>query len=273
MHSARVAAQRRGNDGEESCAIGGDVDYTMLALAGIVGYLSGAVSYARVVTRLVAKSGVEPIVLTTPDGGAQIVSHAVSATAVRLQLGAKWGLTVGALDILKAFIPTLAFALLYPEQPYYIACATLVPIGHNWPVFHGFKGGSGQSCILGGLLAIDWIGVVATSVGSQVIGLWVLRDAVLGDAGGIPLVVPWLWMRFGFDPWLMSYAFVVNIAFWIAYWPNLHQYLQVKRSGHLPLPEDALVMFGYDYGFMRKLTPDRYAEVDARAAAAQKRFN
>ncbi len=247
------------------------MDYGILLLAGVVGYLSGAVSYARVVTWLVARSEVEPIVLTTPDGGARIVSPSVSATAVRLQLGAKWGLTVGALDILKAFVPTLIFSILYHGQPYYIVCATLVPIGHNWPVFHGFKGGAGQSCILGGLLVIDWVGVIATSVGSQVIGLWVLKDAVLGDAGGIPLVIPWLWVRFGFDPWLMGYAFVVNIAFWIAYWPNVSQYLQVKHSGHLPLPEDALVMFGYDYSFMRRLTPERYAEVDARTAAAARR--
>ena len=80
------------------------LDYALLVLAGVIGYLSGAVSYARVVTRLVAKEDIEPIALTTPDGGAQIVSPTISATAVRLQLGPRWGLTVALLDILKAFV-------------------------------------------------------------------------------------------------------------------------------------------------------------------------
>jgi glycerol-3-phosphate acyltransferase PlsY len=247
------------------------VDYVLLALAAVVGYLSGSVSYARVVTRLVAEEEVKPLELVTPDGGAKIVSPTISATAVRLQLGAKWGLTVAFADIAKAFVPTLVFYLLYPDQPYYLAAATFAPIGHNWPVFHGFRGGAGQSCILGGLLVIDWVGVVATSVVSQVVGLWVIRDGVIADAGGIFLIIPWLWWRTGFDPWTMAYAFIVNIAFWTAYWPNLKQYLDAKRAGHLPIPEDAMVMFGFDYPFMRKLSPKKYAEVDARAAAAAQR--
>ena len=70
------------------------MDYVLMALAAVIGYLSGSVSYARVVTRLVAREEVKPIELITPDGGAKIVSPTISATAVRLQLGAKWGLTV-----------------------------------------------------------------------------------------------------------------------------------------------------------------------------------
>jgi glycerol-3-phosphate acyltransferase PlsY len=207
--------------------------------------------------------------MTTPDGGATISSPTISATAVRLQLGPKWGLTVAALDILKAFVPTLIFYLLYPEQPYYLMAAMMAPIGHNWPVYHRFRGGAGQSCILGGLLVIDWPGVIVTSVVSQAVGLWVVHDAIFADAGGILLIIPWLWWRSGFDPWVMTYAFVVNVAFWIAYWPNMRQFYAAKRAGHLPTPEDAMVMFGFDYSFMRKLSPDRYAEVDARAAAAR----
>ena len=74
-------------------------------------------------------------------------------------------------------MPTLIFYLLYPDQPYYLVCAMMTPIGHNWPVFHRFKGGAGQSCILGGMLVIDWVAVIATSVASQVIGLWVIATA------------------------------------------------------------------------------------------------
>jgi glycerol-3-phosphate acyltransferase PlsY len=244
------------------------VDYTLLVLAGVIGYLSGAVSYSRVITKLVADEEVKPISLTTPDGGASIVSPTISATAVRLNLGPKWGLTVAALDILKAFVPTLILYLLYPDQPYYLMAAMMAPIGHNWPVFHGFKGGAGQSPILGGLLVIDWLGVITTSLASQLIGLYIVRDAIVADSLGTFLIIPWLWWRTGGDPWTMLYAVVVNVAFWIAYWPNVRQYLDAKRAGHLPTPEDTMVMFGFDYPFMRRLSPKKYAEVDARAAAA-----
>ncbi len=222
-------------------------------------------------TKLVAEEEVKPIELVTPDGGAKIVSPTISATAVRLQLGAKWGLTVAFLDIAKAFVPTLVFYLLYPDQPYYLVCAMMTPIGHNWPVFHGFKGGAGQSCILGGMLVIDWVAVIVTSVASQVIGLWVIRDGVVADAGGIFLLIPWLWWRTGFDPWVMTYAFVVNIAFYDGLLAQLQAVprREAIRPPAYPRGRDGHVRLRLP--FMRKLSPKRYAEVDARAAAAKAR--
>ncbi len=34
-------------------------------------------------------------------------------------------------------------------------------IGHDWPVFNGFKGGRGVSSVYGALLVIDWIGALS----------------------------------------------------------------------------------------------------------------
>jgi len=94
------------------------------------------------------------------------------------------------LDILKAFLPTLVFARLWPDQPYFLICAAASPFGHNWPVCYRFRGGNGQAVILGGMLAIDWTGALVTNGTATLLGLTVLKDGLIGDIGGIPLLLP-----------------------------------------------------------------------------------
>lgn len=236
-----------------------------IAAAGLSGYAIGSISFARIITRLVGGTDVKPIELVTPDGRGRIHADVVSATAVRLQLGPRWGLTVAALDIAKAALPTLAWRLAHPEDVVFLVCAAAVVVGHNWPVWHRFRGGNGQSPIIGGLLVIDWLGVVVTNGASYGISFGLLKDGLLADVGGILLVIPWLWWRFGGDPAYVGYAVAVNVVFWVSFWPNLRQYLALKRGGHLPTPEDAVVMYRMDYRFMRRLSPEKYAEVDRRA--------
>jgi glycerol-3-phosphate acyltransferase PlsY len=241
---------------------------SMAAAAAVVGYLLGAISFARLVVRIRTGGPVAPVDLRTPDGHGRLRSGAVSASAVRLQLGARWGLLVGLLDILKAFLPTLAFRLLFPDQPYFLICAAAAPFGHNWPIYHRFRGGNGQAVILGGMLAIDWVGAVVTNATATLLGLTVLNDGLIGDIGGIPLLVPWLWWRTGGDPWYVGYALMVNVAWWGSFWPTLTQYRRLKRDGHLPTAEHAVTMFRMDFGFMRRLSQRRYREVDAALGAA-----
>lgn len=217
-----------------------------------------------------AKTGGEvmPIDIETPDGGGRMVSSSVSASAVRLQLGPRYGILVGVLDVLKAFVPTLALRLAFPDQPYYLICAAATPFGHNWPVYYRFKGGNGQAVILGGMLAIDWAGALATNGAAVVLGLTVLRDGLFGDVGGILLLLPWMWWRYGLVSPEMAYALVVNVAWWLAFWPTLLQYIGLKREGHLPTAEDSVVMFRMDFPFMRRLARKRYEELDALAESA-----
>ena len=237
--------------------------------AAALGYLLGAVSFARIVVRLKTGGDVEAARLTTPDGRGHMVVTTVSASAVRLQLGPRYGILVGVLDILKAFVPALALRLAFPEQPYYLICAAAAPFGHNWPVYYRFRGGNGQAVILGGVLAIDWVGALVTNGIAMLAGLTVLKDGLIGDIGGIPLLLPWMWWRYGVTSPEMAYAVAVNVAFWVAFRPNLTQYLALKREGHLPSAEHAVSMFRMDFGFMRRLAPRRYAEIDGMAADAR----
>lgn len=239
------------------------MDIRLAIVAALIGYLLGAISFARIVVRAKTGGDVRPVDITTPDGAGRLVSQSVSASAVRLQLGARYGILVGVLDILKAFLPALALRAAFPDQPYYLVCAAAAPFGHNWPIYYRFKGGNGQAVILGGMLAIDWIGALVTNGSAVLLGLTVLRDGLVGDVGGILLLLPWMWWRYGLISPEMVYALVVNVAWWASFWPTLTQYTRLKREGHLPTAEDSVVMFRMDFPFMRKLARKRYAEIDA----------
>jgi glycerol-3-phosphate acyltransferase PlsY len=244
------------------------VDLLVASAAGLTGYLVGAISFARMVVRVRTGGEVAPIDLVTPDGQGRLRADAISASAVRLQLGPRYGIRVGVLDILKAFVPTLAWRLALPDQPYFLICAAATVFGHNWPVYYRFRGGNGQSVILGGMLAIDWVGALVTNGIALGLGMTVLRDGLIGDIGGIPLLIPWLWWRTDGDPAYMAYAVAVNIAFWVSFRGTLSGYLALKRAGHLPTAEHAVRMFRMDFPIMRSLSRTRYAEIDALSRGA-----
>ena len=156
---------------------------------------------------------------------------AVAGTLVSLKLGPKWGGITAILDILKAFIPTLVFRLLYPGAPYAILAALASVIGHDWPIYYRFKGGRGQSPIYGGLLAIDPLGAVAMSLLGMLVGLVVLRNVVIAFLSGLWLMIPWLWFR-THDWTYLAYGVAINVLFTVAMIPEFRQILALLKAGH-----------------------------------------
>lgn len=207
-------------------------------LAALIGYLSGSISYAIVVTRLVAPGGkLSEISVTVPDSDVKIESDSVSATTVRLQLGARYGCLVSILDMAKAAVPALIFKLLYPDMPYYLIAAGMATVGHLWPVFHRFHGGRGLSCIIGGMLIVDWLGVLITNLAAGAVGIW-RRNMLITTGGGITLMIPWLWIRTG-DTAVMIYAIAMNILYWTAMIPEIKQFRAMEKSGDIQFFQDA----------------------------------
>ena len=165
----------------------------IVLLAAGIGYLFGAISFTRVVGNKVASGAdLTSIVLPTTSEEEQFRGTFVSATTLSVNVGAKAGMSAALLDMLKVFIPTLAFRLLFPEQPYFLIVAVTGVIGHCWPIYYGFKGGRGLSAIYGGMLAIDPIGAIVTAFLGLFLGM-LLREAYITYVGGMiadrPLVV------------------------------------------------------------------------------------
>jgi glycerol-3-phosphate acyltransferase PlsY len=207
------------------------VDPLVALLAVAVGYLCGAISFARLVGRIVApQKDLTQTEIKLEGGDDKVVMSAVSATTVSMRLGTKFGFITVVLDMLKITIPTLIVKLLYPEAYYFLMTATAGMIGHIWPLYYRFRGGRGLSAVYGGMFAIDLIGVFVTSIVGMLLGLFVLRDMLVAYVGGLWLLIPWLWFR-THEVAYLAYAIAVNIIFILAMLPEAKQYIQLRREG------------------------------------------
>jgi glycerol-3-phosphate acyltransferase PlsY len=198
--------------------------------AAIAGYLLGSLSFSRIISRLAApQSDIAHTEVPVPGTDMTYKVTAFGATAVSMQLGPRVGCAIGFLDMLKVALPTLAFKLLYPDQPYELIVAVAGMVGHNWPIFHRFKGGRGISAYYGGLFVIDWLGALVTSTAGLLLGLLVIRDFIVAYIAGLWLLIPWIWFRTHRLEYV-AYAVVVNVLYVIAMIPDLKQYLSIRKT-------------------------------------------
>lgn len=115
-----------------------------LILAAALGYLLGAVPFGLVLCRLAGYGDIR-----------KIGSGNIGATNV-LRTGSKpLALATLILDSGKGAAAALAAGLLINPIAGVIAAVAAV-IGHNFPVWLGFKGGKGVATTLGTLIAIAW---------------------------------------------------------------------------------------------------------------------
>jgi glycerol-3-phosphate acyltransferase PlsY len=206
------------------------VEPSIAFVAAAAGYCIGAFSFTRLIARIVAPGTDLSHTTYVAKGGQQTLEvTSVNATALALRAGSKVGLATGLLDMLKIFVPTLAFRLLYPQEPYFLIVAVAGMVGHIWPVYYRFKGGRGISAVYGGLLAIDPLGAVVTAVIGPVLGM-LIRDAYMTFAGGMLLLIPWFWLR-THDVRYVAYAVALNAIFLLASMPEIREYLRIRREG------------------------------------------
>lgn len=207
-------------------------DLWVFLLAAVVGYLSGSISFARLVSRLASPGReVGDIKVQVPNTNEYLVSDAMSATTVRLEFGPKFGCLVGIFDILKALLPALVFRLIYPDSYAYLAASGMAVVGHNWPVYYRYKGGRGLSSVLGGFLVMDWLGTLITNLIGFLVGFPARNMLVITGLGTI-LMMPWIWFRT--ENWvLLGYTILMNVLFWGSMAPELRHYLRLAREGKL----------------------------------------
>lgn len=220
-----------------------------------LGYLLGSLSFARLIAR-----GVNPAVRMDRmdvqlSSGEVFTSDSVSATLARVKLGTRFGVLTGLLDMLKVALPTLLVRRRAPQRPLHLVVAGAGLIGHDFPLYHGFKGGRGESPIYGVMLALDPVGVAATTAAGAVIGFLAGNILVLRWAG-LVLLVPWAALVRRDGP-LAVYTLFGNAVYWWTMWPELSQYGAMRGSGTDPSQEEIAAEFGMGAGLGRAL--DRYS--------------
>ena len=221
-------------------------------LTTIAGYLMGAISSARLVTRIFAPGKPLPEITELKIEGSDktMTSRTISATTVSHHIGSKYGFLTYVMDVLKVAIPTLVTKLLFPEQPYFLLVATAGLIGHIWPVYHKFKGGRGVSAIYGGFFVLDWIGVFATAIAGMLVGLVAFRDVLVAYMAGVWLIIPWLWFR-THNVHYVLYAVAVNIIFAIAMIPEWKNWLRIKKEEKWDDPVEVFQLQGMGRGLIK----------------------
>lgn len=206
------------------------MDAVRIIVSFLAGYLVGSISFTRIVLKRIApQSDLSGVKISIPGVAEPMEMSSVSANTAGLVHGPKIGGMIGILDMLKVFLVTLTIRLVFPDQPYFIFTALAGIIGHVWPIYYKFIGGRGISAIFGGLMAIDPLGALATSVGGMVIAMLVLRDFALVFPISLFLIIPWLWFT-TYSPIFLLYGIALNITFALAIIPEIKEVIRTRKE-------------------------------------------
>lgn len=120
---------------------------------GVIAYLIGSINSSILISKIVTGKDIRK----SGSGNA-------GATNMLRTMGKKYAVITLVIDILKGVIALLLAKLAMNMGAYDIApyiAGVLVVLGHNFPIFFGFRGGKGVATSLGVVLMLDWkIGVI-----------------------------------------------------------------------------------------------------------------
>ncbi len=111
--------------------------------ACLIGYALGNISNAYLIGKVFLKKDVR-----------KFGSGNAGATNAIRAFGAKVGIVVFIMDVLKGVLAVYFGRLIHPEIGHFLAGMFAI-VGHNWPIILGFKGGKGIATSIGVMLMIN----------------------------------------------------------------------------------------------------------------------
>ena len=108
----------------------------------LIGYLLGSLPTAYIAGRLLKGNDIR-----------QMGDENMGAANAFRELGSRAGVTVGIIDAIKGSLAVLIALASGMSQTVVMLTGAAAVIGHNWPVFIGFRGGRGASTTIGVLVA------------------------------------------------------------------------------------------------------------------------
>jgi glycerol-3-phosphate acyltransferase PlsY len=148
----------------------------------LLSYLLGSIPCGYIVGHLMR--GVD--IRTVGDGN-------MGAANVFREIGAGAGIAVGLADAAKGMLAIIIAMALNVSMVVLLIAGLAAVVGHNWPIFAGFRGGRGESTAIGVLLAL-MPKAMLIQLAVATIPLFGTRNVVLASAFlfiPLPLVV-WL---------------------------------------------------------------------------------
>jgi glycerol-3-phosphate acyltransferase PlsY len=129
--------------------------------------------------------------------------NAGAANAYR-ELGAKVGILVGIIDAVKGSAVILIAQAVNMSQPIVLIAGLAAVVGHNWPIFLGFRGGRGVSTTLGILYVLVTIPMLIITIPTLLILIW--RRNVTPAMAFTFIVLPLVDLAFRVEPILIGYG-------------------------------------------------------------------
>jgi glycerol-3-phosphate acyltransferase PlsY len=183
----------------------------------VFSYLLGSISFSYFISK-----GVKGVDIR------KVGSGNAGATNISRILGLKFALLVLILDALKGLVVVLLASYLTTEIWLILLCSGAVIVGHNWPVYFGFKGGRGVATTFGVFLGIAPVPTLAVFLLFIIIVLmtrYVSFGSIIG-AISIPFVMLiWQYPR----PYFIFGLAVCLLLLW-RHAPNIKRLLQGKES-------------------------------------------
>ena len=203
--------------------------WVLYLAAAAIAYLAGSISFARIIARLFSRSGaLNPVKRKIPDTDIILESDTVAATTVSLQLGKQFGCLTGILDMIKVGLVVWVFLHHYPQDYAFICAAMFGMLGHVYPLYHRFVGGRGQAPLLGGLLVINWFGVLIGN-GAAVLFGYLTGSVLVMRWGWMVMMIGWFALYFK-DPWYVGYMVMANLLFFFSMRKELATVRQIRQS-------------------------------------------
>lgn len=203
---------------------------TLLVLAFVLSYLIGSVPSGVWIGRLFYNKDPR-------DAG----SHNIGTTNVFRVLGAKAGIAVLILDILKGTLgASLPRLFGYDQHWLVLVCGIAAVAGHAASIFIKFQGGKAVATSAGILLAYNPLLFIVAS--STFIGVILITSTVaLGSIVGITVMTV---VALCLHDWVLaSIAAVLTVVFVVKHLPNLKRIAQHNEN---------IVHFGLYYNWLKK---------------------
>ena len=218
------------------------ITWLMYASAGLIGYLAGSISFARILTRLITNSShVEGLKESIPGSDQTFESDSVSATVITQNLGKKFGCLTALLDMFKVALPTFLIKYFFPDQPYFLVTGIFGMLGHDYPVYHRFQGGRGESPMIGAMLVINWFGIIIANASSMLLG-YLTGSVLVLRYGWYILMIIWYWIYFN-DILYVVFMILANLIFWNSMRKDLARYGELKTEDDLEVTEEQVSDF------------------------------
>ena len=185
-------------------------------VGAVIGYLLGSIPTGLLVGRVARGIDIR-----------EYGSGKTGFTNVLRTVGTRWGVVALAGDLAKGAAPVIIAGVL-SDEPYVQTVAGLAAaVGHDWPLFAGFRGGRGVAASFGAALAMNPIASLALL--PFAVGLVaVTRIMSLMSVGMAPVLAAVFvtLAAVGIHPWAYAvYAVISSAMLIVLHWENVQRLL------------------------------------------------